>query len=121
MLKVKIKIRGVLLRDKARLYACTALAAKTVVLPDPKTPRTLCSRFVEYIMLFCLSEYLYGSPSAFKCSAGDNNLLKFSYITSVNSQEGLEAIIRRFLRRLIKSSSLSHSFPIKSMLYLMNV
>lgn len=36
MLKVKIKIRGVLLRDKARLYACTALAAKTVVLPDPK-------------------------------------------------------------------------------------
>ena len=35
MLKVKIKIRGVLLRDKARLYACTALAAKTVVLPDP--------------------------------------------------------------------------------------
>ena len=27
MLKVKIKIRGVLLRDKARLYACTALAA----------------------------------------------------------------------------------------------
>lgn len=41
MLKVKIKIRGVLLRDKARLYACTALAAKTVVLPDPKTPRTL--------------------------------------------------------------------------------
>ena len=109
-----------LLRDKARLYACTALAAKTVVFPDPNTPRTLCSKFVEYIIFFCLSEYLYGLPSAFKCSAGDNNLLKFSYKTSVNSQEGYFATMRRFLRRLIKSSSLSPSFPIKSILYVRN-
>ena len=59
MLNVSMRIRGLLLRSNALLYACTARAARTVVLPEPKTPRTLCSKVSEYMISFCLSEYLY--------------------------------------------------------------
>ena len=121
MLNVSMRIRGLLLRSNALLYACTARAARTVVLPEPKTPRTLCSKVSEYMISFCLSEYLYGTPCERKCKGGVSILLKFSYRLLLKNIEGRCAIMYLFFSNEKKLFLFNASFPIKSILYFRNV